>query len=47
MENSELLRIFADANRQCGYKDYANFLEDSAATEEAKEIIKKETEHNQ
>ena len=45
MENSDLLRVFAQANKQCGHAKYANILENQATVEEAKEIKveKKET----
>ena len=40
MKNSELLRIFAQANKDCGYEEYAEMLEKKAAVSEAEEIGK-------
>ena len=39
MKNSELLWLFAKANRKCGYDDYAQDLEDAALVHEAEEIL--------
>ena len=46
MTNSDLLRLFAEANRKCGYEKYARTLEESAVIEEAKEILKENTNDN-
>lgn len=40
MTNSEILQLFADANRKCGYIGYANFLEQEATVKAAEEITK-------
>jgi len=37
MKNSEFLRIFAQANKDCGYDKYAEILENQATVEEAAE----------
>ena len=37
-KNSYLLRMFAEANRNCGHEDYAKILENAAAVYEAKEV---------
>ena len=39
MDNSDILRLFAKANEKCGYKEYAEILEDAAAVYEASEIL--------
>jgi hypothetical protein len=30
MKNSEIMALFAQANRKCGYTQYADFLDDTA-----------------
>ena len=42
MKNSQLLYLFSQANRDCGYDGYANILEGSASAHEATEILKEE-----
>ncbi len=44
MKNSEVLYLFAQAHRKCGYQDYAQSLEDMAAKYEAEEILKESDE---
>lgn len=41
MNNSDLLRIFAEANKQVGYDRYAEKLEDKATVEEAEDCLNK------
>ena len=38
--DSDILKIIANANEKCGYKDYAKLLYDTATIYEAVEIIK-------
>ena len=38
-KNSYLLRLFAEANRKCGYDDYAKTLENAAVVYEAREVL--------
>ncbi len=42
MKNSELLRMFAEANKRCGYDQQAKKLEEVAVVYEAEEILKDE-----
>ena len=42
MNNSDILKLFADANRKCGYEDYAKLLDNPAAVYEATEILREE-----
>ena len=39
MTNSQLLHIFAQANKNCGYDEYADMLDSAAAVYEAEEAI--------
>ena len=39
MTNSDILKLFATVNKNCGYDDYAKILDSAAAVEEAKEIV--------
>lgn len=41
-KTSNLLKMFAKANKICGYDDYAKILEDSAVVYEAKEILEED-----
>mgnify|MGYP001619967928 CR=1 FL=1 len=41
-KNSYLLRLFAEANRKCGYDDYAKTLENAAVVYEAREVLEEE-----
>ena len=40
MNNSDFLKLFAQANRKCGYNDYADSLEEKATVYEADEVLK-------
>lgn len=42
MDNSDMLRLFAEANRKCGRNEYADLLENTAAVYEAAEILREE-----
>jgi len=39
MKNSELLKMIAQANRDCGYSDYAEVIDKYVTVEKAQEII--------
>lgn len=43
MDNSDILRLFAQANRRTGHEEYAKTLENAAAVYEAQEILKEES----
>ena len=38
MKNSEILKMLAQANKKCGYKEYANILDNAANKEWCKEV---------
>lgn len=40
MKDSDLFKLFAKANHQCGYHEHAKQLEDTATVYEAGEIIR-------
>ena len=46
MKNSEILFLFAQANRKCGYDEYADFLENSVAVKSAEEILSEDRRSN-
>lgn len=39
MKTSEILNIFAQANRRCGYHEAARVLENAATVKEAEEVL--------
>lgn len=42
-KNSTILRMFAEANRKCGYDDYAKTLDNAAVVYEAREVLEEDS----
>lgn len=40
MNNSDVMYLFALANRRCGHEEYAKLLENTAAVYEAREVLR-------
>lgn len=40
MNESDIMRLFAQATKKCGYHDYAKQLENAATIYEANEIVR-------
>ena len=40
MKNSDIIKLFARANKRCGHDEYAEILDNTAAVYEANEIVR-------
>ena len=47
MNNSDILKLFAQANRSLGHNKYADLLENTATVYEANEVIKESETENE